>query len=276
MAALVRVLKYGGLAAFGLLSLAMLAVSLPNGGWRALSVQTGSMRPGIDPGELVLVQRVDAGQLMVGDVVTYGVPGQRHTVTHRIVKVKDEAGQQRQFMLQGDANAVPDPLISGRHIIGKVIGSVPLAGKLTDVLRTPVGLILLVYIPALSVVWGELKRLSLYYKSLQPKTLPRRKMLIMRPNMLMAMVVALSLTRALPAWAAMQAEARLTGNTITAAFIPPPGRCNSSNTSIKIDTNSSQTSTTGDATNSNNTNGGSSTSGNASNSNNSSINIDVC
>lgn len=276
MGRLCNLMKFGGLAALGLLSLAMLFVGLPGSGWRGLSVQTGSMRPSLEPGDLVLTRRVAAEQLRVGDVVTYGVPNQRQTITHRIVEIRGSGNQPRQFVLKGDANSAPDPPIFEQQIVGKVARSLPLLGKLTDALRTPLGLALLVYIPALSVVWGELKRLSRHYELKEIKLPPKRKILILRPNMLGALIVAVSLFQAVPALAALQTTAQLTGNTISAAAVSSPGCRSNGNTSIIINNNSNQTSTTGNAIINGNTNGGSATSGDASNSNNTSITIDIC
>ena len=278
-------LKVGGWVVFALLGVLVVGFGRPGSGWRALSVQTGSMRPAVRPGDLVFVKHVPASDLRVGDVITYASKSNaRQTITHRIVDIQGESKALKQITTKGDANELPDAPISEQQIVGKVARTAPLLGRLLDTLRTPLGLLILVYVPALGVVWGELKRLSLYYKTreseLAPKILAGRKILIIRPNMLLALVVALSLLQTLPALAALRTTATLTGTTISSApIISPPEQCGGSgntNTNINITNNSTQTSTTGNASNSNNTTGGSATTGNATNSNTTSTTIIVC
>src|SRR6185312_1351388 len=56
-------------------------------GWKALSVPTGSMRPHIPPGSLVLMHRVPVASINVGDVITYTNPlHPNSTITHRVIK----------------------------------------------------------------------------------------------------------------------------------------------------------------------------------------------
>ena len=56
---------------------ALLMFGISMTGWKALSVPTGSMRPAIPPGSLVLVHRVSISSLKVGDVITYINPLKR-------------------------------------------------------------------------------------------------------------------------------------------------------------------------------------------------------
>ncbi len=137
----------------------LIVFGLPITGWKALSVQTGSMRPHIPPGSLVLVHRVPGSQLRIGDVITYNSmvsPGEQ--ITHRIVGFK-QVGPVREVVVKGDANPLPDPPLLASQVVGKVAGSAPYIGRVIDFVHSPLGLALLVYVPALAVIFYEIKHL---------------------------------------------------------------------------------------------------------------------
>jgi signal peptidase I len=65
------------------------------------------MEPTIAAGSMVLVQRVDAGDIEVGDIVA--VERTDHTrVTHRVLATRPQ-GRAVELTLKGDANEDPDP-----------------------------------------------------------------------------------------------------------------------------------------------------------------------
>src|SRR5438034_11360898 len=54
-------------------------------GFRGEVILSGSMRPHLAPGDLVVVERVAPAQMRVGDVVSFSAPGRRGvTITHRV------------------------------------------------------------------------------------------------------------------------------------------------------------------------------------------------
>ncbi len=142
----------------------LLVISWQGKGYKALSVQTGSMRPGLEPGDLVLTRYVPISDLKKGDIVTYlAKPGSAATLTHRVVEVKATAAGQRSLITKGDANAAADPPVYSNQIIGATALSLPLLGTVADMIRSLWGLVALVYIPALAIISVELRRLSWYY-----------------------------------------------------------------------------------------------------------------
>lgn len=129
-------------------------------GLQVLSVQTGSMRPAIRPGDAVLV-RTHSATLSAGDIVSYrSIDNPRAIITHRIVAIDRKTGQ---VVAKGDRLRSPDPIIQSDRIIGKVERTIPLAGYGFDMLRNPVGLIMVVYLPGFVVVCFEVQRLMRYY-----------------------------------------------------------------------------------------------------------------
>lgn len=75
-------------------------------------ITTGSMAGTIDPGALVIAERVPVAQLSVGDVITFVPPpgsGVDHLVTHRITAIGADAAGATSYTTKGDANPGIDP-----------------------------------------------------------------------------------------------------------------------------------------------------------------------
>jgi signal peptidase I len=87
----------------------VLAVSMANrAGYQVLAMKTGSMRPVIDPGDLVIAQRVRPTDIRNGDVISFRAPlGSHAPYTHRVVRIVYRADGP-EFITRGDANAKPD------------------------------------------------------------------------------------------------------------------------------------------------------------------------
>ena len=94
-------------------------------------VLTGSMEPGIDPGDVVLIRKIlkeeDIYLLTEGDVINF--KRETITITHRITKViQDDAGNVS-YQTKGDNNrSADDILVAPNDVKGIVIGVVPKAG----------------------------------------------------------------------------------------------------------------------------------------------------
>jgi signal peptidase I len=262
-------------------------------GWKALTVPTSSMSPAIQPGSLVLMHSVPNSELRVGDVITYANPQKPGTtITHRITDKYNINGNVPAFITKGDANTSPDQPIVGGMVKGKVIWTVPIIGKWLEWTKTWAGVALLVYLPALIVMFGEAKRLVDYYRTMMPYKSPlilaREKVRSKKKSKFavasvgsVALLIG-SVAFALPVQALLRSNVvRLANNTIRVAPITPPNNCpNSGNNTTVVITDSggnvnvtnsnNQNAQTGNATSSN---GGNATSGNATNCNSTNINI---
>lgn len=88
----------------------LLAVFVPRvAGATPYAVLTGSMRPDLPPGTLVVVKPKDFDQIAVGDVVTYQLEsGRSEVVTHRVVGVNVGMDGERTLRTRGDANGALD------------------------------------------------------------------------------------------------------------------------------------------------------------------------
>lgn len=103
-------------------------------GYRMYAVQTGSMAPSINPGDLV-VDRPASGHYRVGQVVTFRPGRSNAVVTHRVV----ELGAQG-LRTKGDANETAD---AGTRAVPEVVGEVahvvPNGGYAVVYLQQPTG-----------------------------------------------------------------------------------------------------------------------------------------
>lgn len=152
---LVRSLLAGSLVlAVGALVLA--AVVVPRlGGATPYVIETGSMRPGMPPGTLVVVRPVAAPRIAIGSVITYQVrSGEPVVVTHRVVGTGMDATGHPMFRTQGDANNAPDGAwVRPVQVRGERWYAVPLVGYATtlvtarerDVVTAGLGAFLLGY-----------------------------------------------------------------------------------------------------------------------------------
>lgn len=113
------------------LAVLAIAVAVPRlTGATTYTILTGSMRPGLPPGTLVVMRSTPPGALRVGDVVTYQLESGSPTVaTHRIVAMGVNGKGERTFRTQGDANDTPDPeWVRPVQIRGKLWYAVPYVG----------------------------------------------------------------------------------------------------------------------------------------------------
>jgi signal peptidase len=141
------------LAAAVLAAIVWLAMWL--GGFSLNSVQTSSMAPVLQPGDLAVSIKPSPDNLDVGDIITYKIASGA-SITHRIYALNPKQGT---ITSKGDNLAYPDPPIHLSQIQSKTVKAVPSAGALLDYLHRPLGLILLVYLPALFICAFQLQKL---------------------------------------------------------------------------------------------------------------------
>ncbi len=91
-------------------------------GYRLFRVQTGSMIPKYQIGDVILVKEKNPDKIKVGDDVTYqGLEGSVRgmLITHRVIDIEEVDGK-RVFHTQGIANNLEDPVLYGEQINGVV------------------------------------------------------------------------------------------------------------------------------------------------------------
>lgn len=169
------ILKWiGNVVAFILIALIILSVfsmiqakrnpgALPSiAGYRFMTVLTGSMRPLLEPGDMVISRQPKIENIKVGDVITFLIKD-NVLVTHRVTEIVNEEGKVK-FRTKGDANNAPDSdLTLSNNVVGTLLFNIPKGGYATSFLRSTPGIIFLVVILVAFFVISELS--SAFLKS---------------------------------------------------------------------------------------------------------------
>jgi signal peptidase len=141
-------------------------------GYHVFRVQTDSMVPTLNVGDIILVKETSAEDIHNGDIVTYrclygNLAGQ--TITHRVAQEPEVRNGQYYYVTKGDkAGAVLDDEISYDQVEGKYVKTVPYLDKMFSFFLSPAGLI--TFIALIVVLFGyEMISLIMSYKSIDEK-----------------------------------------------------------------------------------------------------------
>lgn len=121
-------------------------------------VLSGSMEPTIHTGSVVIIK--PSSQYKIRDIVIFGKDTKTEIpTTHRIVSSRAVGGVML-FTTKGDANEDTDATeIRPSDIHGKVLFSVPFMGYVISFVRKPLGIIVVIFIPALVIIYDEIKKI---------------------------------------------------------------------------------------------------------------------
>jgi signal peptidase I len=94
-------------------------VGMVLGLWRFAVIDTGSMRPTLNPGDVAILTPEPVADLRRGQIVAFHPPGEPHlTVTHRAVSI-ERTRHGVVFQTKGDANNARDQWRA--HIVGNTV-----------------------------------------------------------------------------------------------------------------------------------------------------------
>jgi len=100
----------------------LLGTSIP-----IVAVESNSMVPAFEQGDILIVQGVPAEQLNISDIIVFSVPQQSTPIVHRIIEINKDGT----FQTKGDANNGQlsfEKNILKENIHGKVIFIIPKLG----------------------------------------------------------------------------------------------------------------------------------------------------
>ena len=121
-------------------------------GYTPLVVETDSMKPTFESGDLIFIKKCDTSKLKEGDIITFHtiIDNQYALNTHRIQKI-DEANGVRSYTTIGDNNnGIADQhVISDGDIVGKYVGHVSGLGKVMNFLSSSMGFLIVIVLPML-------------------------------------------------------------------------------------------------------------------------------
>ncbi len=119
----------------------LMAVAVGSGAWQIRPVLSGSMRPGLPIGGVVVTQRIPLDELALRDVAVFHPPFDPHAdYVHRVISLHRE-GSTVVVRTQGDDNIYPDPWtlrLHGRYAYVARF-SVPLLGYPAVWAHSPTG-----------------------------------------------------------------------------------------------------------------------------------------
>ena len=131
------------------------------GGYTVFRITTGSMKPAYDVDTLILVKKTDPSEIQVGDVISFysADPALDGAVnTHRVIAVEQD-GEEWNYTTQGDANNTPDQYgTDSRALIGKVVASSLVLGKLARLVSNPLIFIPIILLPLAVILITNLVR----------------------------------------------------------------------------------------------------------------------
>jgi signal peptidase len=98
-------------------------------------VGSGSMRPTMDVGDVVIIVKVPADVIKPGDIIQFRRP-EKVTVMHRVVEIQETEGA-KLFITKGDDNDEPDtdPVIP-ENVVGKAVFNVRKIGWMAIVVKS--------------------------------------------------------------------------------------------------------------------------------------------
>lgn len=115
--------------------------------YSAYLISTSSMEPTLNEEDIIIIKKCKEEELEKGDIITYKIDD-GNIITHRIIDILDEEDcGEKQYVTKGDNNNIED----SEHILfseieGKMIIKIPKLGKVLNVLKDGIVIILVILI----------------------------------------------------------------------------------------------------------------------------------
>ena len=116
-----------------------------------VAVASGSMRPTLEVGDLVIVQGVPASEIKEGDIIVFNNPGEKTYKIHRVIAIETLANGTIRFKTKGDANPTEDPWIPEQNVKGRVLNRIPYIGYMALIPAIPITIAIIIII----LLWPE-------------------------------------------------------------------------------------------------------------------------
>lgn len=132
-------------------------------GYQPLTILSGSMRPVIEPGDMILIRAIPSNKIKVGDIVSYWADKET-LITHRVTQIKKNNGR-LQYKTKGDANQLEDQeCIYENMLLGRMVLSIPKGGYISKFVRSKIGFILLIIMPTIILTVTEIRKIIIFNK----------------------------------------------------------------------------------------------------------------
>lgn len=132
------------------------------GGIRMFSVETGSMVPVYNIGDVLIAKEIEPEEIKVGDDIVY--KGEEKTyndkvITHRVKFIEKQDDGNYKIITQGVANDLEDPEINQTQVYGKVIYKVRTLGFLTRLTKNVYTFYFIIFIPIAMIIFRIIKNM---------------------------------------------------------------------------------------------------------------------
>ena len=122
---------------------------------------SGDAEDHIEVGDLIFVEKEEAENLEVGDVIAYMSGGT--TITHRITAIDTDEDGRCLFTTKGDANDTEDTeAVTEEQLVGVYQGRIPKMGDFALFLQQPLGMLLFIGVPLLAFIIYDILRRHRY------------------------------------------------------------------------------------------------------------------
>lgn len=121
-------------------------------GYTPMTVETDSMKPTFQSGDLIFIKKCDTSKLKEGDIITFHtiIDNQYALNTHRILKIEEVNGVRSYTTVGDNNNGIADQhVISDGDIVGKYVGHISDLGKVMDFLSSSTGFLIVIVFPML-------------------------------------------------------------------------------------------------------------------------------
>lgn len=163
-----KVLYYIFIAFIALIGFVLIFSVFPITKYRIMVVQSGSMEPAIKTGSVIMT--APFRDYKKDDVITFGSADRSNEpTTHRIYDLEVVEGK-IYYITQGDANNAPDSRkVAQEEVVGKMLFHIPYAGYLVASVRKPLGFMLVLIVPALFIIFDQMKNIFREIKKVKEK-----------------------------------------------------------------------------------------------------------
>jgi signal peptidase len=128
-------------------------------GYRGEVILTGSMRPALDPGDLVVMRNTPAAELRPGQIVSFRNRSGA-TITHRVRTVAAQRSGRLTVTTQGDANNAPERWdTTAGATVGRLVATLPQVGQVTRWTGSSTGRLLVLGAIGLLIAGYALRRI---------------------------------------------------------------------------------------------------------------------
>lgn len=134
-------------------------------GYSMFRVSSGSMKPALEVGDVIITKQFDPITVKKGDIVTYlSKSGEMKgkLVTHRVIKAPYKAGKTYRVVTKGDANFSEDDPINVDQIQSKFLTKVSILKTLYSFFVTPLGLLAVIGL----IIFAFFNEIVIFFKAI--------------------------------------------------------------------------------------------------------------